>query len=114
MKKVGIMSMQRIANYGSFLQAYGSIFAIITHRSFSTLIRNSVGNSYGNEEKIRDLLNRLNLVDRMTTEIKEVENINKKTINYKKVDNILQKQRRIAKEYLRKKIIDSGAKAYEC
>lgn len=23
MKKVGIMSMQRIANYGSFLQAYG-------------------------------------------------------------------------------------------
>lgn len=93
---------------------HGSIFAIITHRSFSTLIRNSVGNSYGNEEKIRDLLNRLNLVDRMTTEIKEVENINKKTINYKKVDNILQKQRRIAKEYLRKKIIDSGAKAYEC
>ena len=56
----------------------------------------------------------MNLVDRMTTEIKEVENINKKTINYKKVDNILQKQRRIAKEYLRKKIIDSGAKAYEC
>lgn len=23
MKKIGIMSMQRIANYGSFLQAYG-------------------------------------------------------------------------------------------
>ena len=31
---------------------HGSIFSVITHRPFTTLIRKSVGNSYGNEEKV--------------------------------------------------------------
>ena len=83
---------------------HGSIFSVITHRKFTTLIRKSVDNSYGNEEKLSDLLQRLGLADRMTTNIKDVENINMQEVDYVRVDNFLKKQREVAKEYLRKNI----------
>lgn len=83
---------------------HGSIFSVISHRPFTTLIRKSVGNSYGNEEKLSDLLNRLNLTGQMTTRVEEAENINKQAINYGKVEDVLQKQRRAAKAYLQKNI----------
>lgn len=83
---------------------HGSIFSIITHRPFTTLVRKSVGNSYGNEEKLSDLLKRLDLLDRMTTDIINAEQINAQMVDYQKVDSILQMQRAYAKEYLRKNI----------
>lgn len=83
---------------------HGSIFSVITHRPFTTLIRKSVGNSYGNEEKISDLLNRLGLTERMTTKVEETERINQQLIDYEKVDDVLQKQRKIAKKYLQNNI----------
>lgn len=83
---------------------HGSIFSVITHRLFTTLIRKSVGNSYGNEEKLGDLLNRLDLTQRMTTEVEDTERINEQPIDYKKVDDILKKQRKMAKEYLQRNI----------
>lgn len=83
---------------------HGSIFSVITHRPFTTLIRKSVGNSYGNEEKLSDLLKRLGLVNRMTTKIEDAENINEKAIDYAKVDEQLKAHREVAKEYLRKNL----------
>ena len=83
---------------------HGSIFSVITHRPFTTLIRKSVGNSYGNEEKLSDLLKRLGLANRMTTKIEDAENINEKAIDYAKVDERLKAHREVAKEYLRKNL----------
>ncbi len=83
---------------------HGSIFSVITHRAFTTLIRKSVGDSYGNEEKLSDLLERLGLADRMTTKIEDVENINVQAIDYTKVDVLLKEQREVAKEYLQKNL----------
>lgn len=83
---------------------HGSIFSVITHRPFTTLIRKSVGNSYGNEEKLSDLLKRLGLANRMTTKIEDAENINKKSIDYAEVDELLKAHREVAKEYLRKNL----------
>ena len=83
---------------------HGSIFSVITHRPFTTLIRKSVGNSYGNEEKLSDLLKRLGLVNRMTTKIEDAENINEKAIDYAKVDEQLKVHREVAKDYLRKNL----------
>ena len=79
---------------------HGSIFSIITHRPFTTIIRKSVGNSYGNEEKLSDLLKRMELSSRITMEIENVENINKNLIDYVRTDEILQRQREETKEYL--------------
>ena len=64
-------------------------------------IRSSVGNSYGNEEKLSDLLERLDLADRMTAKVEYAENINEETIDYAKVDELLKTHREVAKEYLR-------------
>ena len=83
---------------------HGSIFSVITHRPFTTLIRKSVGNSYGNEEKLSDLLERLGLANRMTTKIEDAENINEKAIDYAKVDELLKAHRKVAKEYLSKNL----------
>ena len=74
---------------------------MITHRPFTTLIRKSVGNSYGNEEKLSDLLERLGLANRMTMKIEDAENINEKAIDYAKVDEMLKAHREVAREYLR-------------
>ena len=83
---------------------HGSIFSVITHRPFTTLVRKSVGNNYGNEEKLTDLLTRLGLTDRMTYEVEESEKINKCEIDYKKVDDILSQQRECACKYLKENI----------
>ena len=83
---------------------HGSIFSVVTHRPFTTLIRKSVGNSYGNEEKLSDLLERLELANRMTTKIEDAENINETAIDYAKVDERLKAHREVAKEYLRKNL----------
>ena len=81
-----------------------------TNRSIKALIKNtkiawkSVGNSYGNEEKLSDLLKRLGLANRMTTKIEDTENINEKAIDYAKVDEQLKAHREVAREYLRKNL----------
>ena len=83
---------------------HGSIFSVITHRSFTTLIRKSVGNSYGNEEKLRDLLERLELSSRMTNQIDDVEKINGQSVDYEKIDKIINSERNNAKTYLKGQI----------
>ena len=79
---------------------HGSIFSVITHRRFITLVRKSEGSSYGNEEKLTDLLIRLGLEERCTCDIEQVEKIMQYTINYKDVDQILVQCRKEAFEYL--------------
>lgn len=79
---------------------HGSIFSIITKRNFVTLVRKSVGNAYGNEEKLTDLLERLSLKDRITYDIKNINGILDNKINYDKVNEILKEQRELSKKYL--------------
>lgn len=83
---------------------HGSIFSIITQRKFATIIRKSVGDSYGNEEKLGDLLSRLTLSNRMTTDISQVSKINSTSIEYDNIMNILDNHRVTAKEYLKQNI----------
>lgn len=83
---------------------HGSIFSVITHCRFTTIVRKSVGNSYGNEEKLSDLLKRLRLTGRMTTRVEDVERINEQSIPYSEVDDILHRQRKTTAEYLKKNI----------
>lgn len=80
---------------------HGTIFSVITHRRFTTLVRKSKGNDYGNEEKLTDLLNKLNLEDHLTYDIQNVEIINNKEIDYAKVDEFLEHQRDDAINYLK-------------
>lgn len=80
---------------------HGSIFSIITHQKFTALVRKSIGNSYGNEEKLTDLLKKLNLTARMTFDVHQTYRINEIEIDYTTVDKILKIQREKTRDYLK-------------
>lgn len=83
---------------------HGSIFSIINKKKFVTLVRKSIGNNYGNEEKLTDLLSRLNLEDRIVYDISDLEKIANRDIDYSDTDKILEEERVKAKNYLKKSI----------
>ena len=83
---------------------HGSIFSVITHRRFTTLVRKSVGDSYGNEEKLTDVLDRLGVTDRMTLSIEDVEKINSRVIDFTTIDTILTQEKSKTEIYLRESI----------
>lgn len=58
------LNLFRHADYVITDTFHGTIFSIINRKKFVTLIRESKGNSYGNQEKLQDLLNRLGLQNR--------------------------------------------------
>ena len=83
---------------------HGTIFSIITHKPFATLIRNSSANDYGNEEKLSDLLKRLDLTNRVAANISDVATINKMTIDFQKLDKVLEHHRMQSQQYLKENI----------
>lgn len=83
---------------------HGSIFSIINQKKFITLVRKSVGSSYGNEEKLSDLLEKLNLSERIIYNINEIDNKIDINIDYKKTFNIIQEERIKALEYLKREL----------
>lgn len=84
---------------------HGSIFSIITHRNFVTLVRKSIGNNYGNEEKLTDLLNRLKLADRIIYDIKDMNEKLTKKVNFEDANNIISMSRLDTINYLKKEIV---------
>ena len=83
---------------------HGSIFSIIMQKQFVTLVRKSVGNEYGNEEKLTDLLERLNLKNRIAMSINEIEEIIKKEIDYSSTTKIIKDEMNKTLDYLREEI----------
>lgn len=83
---------------------HGSIFSIITHSDFVTLVRKSIGNAYGNEEKLTDLLDRLNLNNRIIYNLNELSNKLEQKIDYAITDKILEEEREKTYKYLKRAI----------
>lgn len=83
---------------------HGTIFSVITHRKFATIIRKSTGNEYGNEEKLSDLLKRLNLSNRILNNVEDIDSLLNSDINYEKTDEIILKERIKSYDYLKENI----------
>lgn len=79
---------------------HGTIFSVITHRKFATIIRKSLEEEYGNEEKLTDLLERLQLDCRIAHKIENIRGINSEDIDYVKVNEIIASERKRALQYL--------------
>ena len=82
---------------------------MITRRPFVSIIRKSIGGSYGNEEKLTDLLKRLDLSDRYVRSVYETHDVMKREINYQKTEQIIAVQRRKTEEYFRKETGRAGS-----
>ena len=83
---------------------HGSIFSIINKKPFVTLVRKSKGNSYGNEEKLTYLLQKLCLEDRITYDVNNINKIFEKEIDYVKTIKIIKQERNKTIEYLKDNI----------
>lgn len=84
---------------------HGSIFSIINNKPFVTLVRKSENNAYGNEEKLTDLLCRLQLKERMIYNINNFEDTMRKEINYNLTNKIIDDSRIESLNYLKNNII---------
>lgn len=86
---------------------HGSIFSIINKKKFLTIIRKSKGDGYGNEEKLRYLLNSLGLGDRgsFAADSASIEQALSGEIDYSRTVDFLDAARADAYSYLRKNVI---------
>lgn len=83
---------------------HGSIFSIIAHKRFVTIIRKSKGTAYGNEEKLSDLLNRVGVPDRAVYSLHNADKVLMQHIDYASVDLTLEQARSATQEYLRNNV----------
>lgn len=81
---------------------HGSIFSIINRKPFVTLIRKSIGTSYGNEEKLGFLLDTFGLSSQKVYELsyKNLKACIDNKIDYDYVFSELEEQRNKTKKYL--------------
>lgn len=83
---------------------HGSIFSIINNKPFIALVRKSKENSYGNEEKLTFLLEKLNLRDRITYDVEELSKLMDKNIDYKNTNKIIRDEKKQTMKYLKENI----------
>lgn len=81
---------------------HGTILSVITHRDFISIVRS---NGYGNFEKLTDLLDRLKLSDRIVKNMKSINQMLDKKIDYSLTDEIIEKERKRTYEYLKKYVM---------
>ncbi len=81
---------------------HGTIFSVINHKPFASIIRTSENGSYGNQEKLFDLLNRISLTDHIVKAPEQIEAILDSSVNYEETDAIIAKEREHTREYLTK------------
>lgn len=77
---------------------HGTIFSIITHSNFSSIIRDT------NKQKLSSLLKHFDLTQRQVDETFCFENVFRKNIDYSKVESILEKDRKATSHYLERHI----------
>jgi hypothetical protein len=100
-----VLDLFRHADYAITDTFHGTIFSIINRLKFVTLIRNSKGGVYGNQEKLQDLLVRLGLKDRSYSyEQDELEDRLKAEIQYNHVFEIINKERQHTNQYLKEQL----------
>lgn len=83
---------------------HGSIFSIKNGKQFVSIIRTSEKGAYGNEEKLKDLLEKLKLSERNIVDINNLEELLLTPIDYLETFSIIEKERNRTLEYLREYI----------
>lgn len=89
---------------------HGTIFALMNHRPFATIIRRSSGHGYGNEEKLGYLLELLGLSSQRVGDLADVGTILEQSIDWPGVDRVLERERVRTRDYL----LDAVAGARPC
>ena len=81
---------------------HGSILSIKSHSKFCAIIRN---NNLGNSNKLKDLLKRMNLENRIISDINTISDYYNNDVDYKKVDTILNEEKKKTINYLSQELM---------
>lgn len=81
---------------------HGTIFSMINHAKFVTIIRKSINGSYGNEEKLTSLLTDFRLNSRIIYDLDKIDEVINSKIDYNIFDDYLNLERKNSLEYLSK------------
>ena len=92
-----LMMYFRKASYVFTDTFHGTIFSVINHKTFLTIIRPG---ATGNQQKLSYLMKQLNLEDRLLKDIKEVETAMQRPIDYLQVDALRDEEYKRTMEYL--------------
>lgn len=84
---------------------HGTIFSLLTHRPFATIVRPSTGTGYGNEEKLTDLLSRFGLADRRADGLDDIERLVEAPLDAPTVDAIVARERARSADYIRRGVL---------
>ena len=79
---------------------HGSVFSIKYNKQFATFIRGGYEGTYGNNEKLFDLLSTFGLESRSVENISSLEEILLKKVNYDEVNTIIDTERKKSINYL--------------
>lgn len=95
-----VLGYIRSAEYVITDTFHGTIFSIINNRNFITFIRKGHGLTYGNYEKLMDLLERLKLTERILYKPNNLEEKLMMPIDYTDTKQIIQEERKKTMAYL--------------
>lgn len=99
-----IIDWVRKAEYVVTDTFHGTVFSVINHKKFVTFVRSGHGKSYGNREKLTDLIGRLGLDSRAVPDSTDFAAVLEQPIDYGPVDGIIAAQRQQAMDYLRRSL----------
>ena len=97
-----VLDLFRHADYAITDTFHGTIFSVINRIKFVTLIRNSMGGVYGNQEKLQDLLDKLYLQERSySIDTDDFESRMLASIDYDRTFNVIIEERKHTMDYLK-------------
>lgn len=99
-----VLSIIKNAKYVVTDTFHGTVFSIKFNKQFGTLIRKGNGETYGNYEKLYDLLETFSLNSREISDIKLLGKVLVSPIDYKEVNEIIKHNRELTIGYLKKVI----------
>ncbi len=79
---------------------HGTIFSVINRKPFATIVRQSQNGSYGNREKLGDLLERLVLTERAVDRPERIGEILDAKIEFGTTDEIVRREKERSRDYL--------------
>ncbi|MDC7236748.1 MAG: polysaccharide pyruvyl transferase family protein [Sphaerochaetaceae bacterium] len=83
---------------------HGTIFSLKAHSKFGVFVRESISNSYGNSEKLKDLLMRFDLCERIIDIDHNINLLYEKKIDFDSIDTLCENSLLDSKNYLIKAI----------
>lgn len=100
-----IMSYFKNADYVVTDTFHGTIFSVITHKKFAVFGRCGKEKGVTNQEKLDDLLKRLELTDKRVDNLENLEQVLELPVDFSKLDTFRAKEREKTLKYLEDNII---------